>query len=41
MSLVEEKIQQALDSNETILDLSEMNLTTLPDSIGQLINLQS
>jgi hypothetical protein len=40
MTTVERKIQKALDTNATSLDLSDMNLTTLPDSIGNLTNLR-
>jgi Leucine-rich repeat (LRR) protein len=39
MPTVEEKIQEALNTNATELDLSDMRLTTLPDSIGNLTNL--
>ena len=38
MPTVEEKIQEALDTNATKLDLSDMELTTLPESIGNLTN---
>ena len=41
MPTVEEKIQEALDTNATELHLSHMRLTTLPDSIGNLTNLES
>jgi len=41
MSTVEEKIQEALDTNATELDLSFMRLTTLPESIGNLTNLKT
>ncbi|MGD8762363.1 MAG: P-loop NTPase fold protein [Desulfobacteraceae bacterium] len=37
---VEKKIDQALQEGETELDLSEMLFTELPESIGQLTNLQ-
>ena len=40
MATVEEKIQEALDTNATELNLSFMRLTTLPDSIGKLTNLK-
>lgn len=41
MPTVEEKIQEALDTNATELYLSNMNLTSLPDSIGNLTNLEN
>ncbi|MCI0551320.1 MAG: leucine-rich repeat domain-containing protein [Anaerolineae bacterium] len=37
----EKKIQQALKSDATTLSLSDMKLTELPESIGQLTQLQS
>ena len=37
----EQKIQQALQSGATELDLSGMKLTELPESIGQLTQLQT
>ena len=40
MPTVEEKIQNALNTNATELDLSRMRLNRLPDSIGNLTNLQ-
>ena len=38
--LAEKKIQQALQSGATELDLSGMNLTELPESLGLLDKLQ-
>ena len=40
MSTVEKKIQEALDTNATTLNLSDMYLSILPDSIGNLTNLR-
>ena len=37
--LAEQKIQQALQSGATELDLSSMELTELPESLGQLTQL--
>ena len=37
--LAEQKIEEALKSGATDLNLSNMNLTELPDSLGQLTQL--
>lgn len=37
---MEEKIQKTLDTNATKLDLTSMELTTLPSSIAKLTNLE-
>jgi internalin A len=41
VSLVEARIQAAHKNHETILDLSDLGLTALPESIAQLSQLQS